>query len=257
MNNQRKITYGLLSLVVLGTVWFLGGDNPSPSAKITPVKKSYLASAANSLFTEADRKAHFEPISISNKNAFNALVKRTGSGGVTGEGKTSDPTTIPASFAGGETGWVFTGTAAVDGVALALFENNAKQDSTFVHQGDTWKGTLIASIMADGVVLEGSDGERITVHSKTEEAELKPTAPSAVSPVNTNPFSAFMNGANGMNGPINAVPGMNGAAATPGAMGGNQGGGRGGGRRGGRGMRGGNQGGGNQGGPADDNGGGN
>lgn len=122
--------------------------------KKAPVKKK--STSKLSVFTEEDEKAEFAPVQVEFKNAFMPIVKREG-------GKLSDSdgaaNAIPRDFAGSD-GWVYTGSAEIDGAPSALLENRTTGDGVFLKAGERWKSCSVVKIMPDSVVLRGPTGTK-------------------------------------------------------------------------------------------------
>jgi hypothetical protein len=107
---------------------------------------------------------------------------------------------IPAEVAGGDSNWVYTGLAEIDGNRQALLENETSHQSGFVHAGDTWKKSRVVSISPDSIAFISPEGFEHTVlrYIATDKAAPGPTAKSAGEP---GPMP-LMPGPPGMNGPI-------------------------------------------------------
>lgn len=106
-------------------------------------------------FEEADFKADFKPLNIELKNAFVPVVarKQGGFGGADGLANA-----IPLDFTAGESGWVYTGNAEIDGVANALLENRSTGEGVFLRVGERWKSAAVSKILTDAVVMKGPSG---------------------------------------------------------------------------------------------------
>lgn len=228
------ITKLMIGVFIIGLVYvFMGGDeSPKRTTKKVPVKRS--ASSSVDQYTEADRTAKFAIYSQSARDTFKPLIARANPRGEGGVGSTKE-NAIPAYLAGGDANWTYTGTAEVNGVPSALFENSTTADGVFLKQGEHWKDLVIELISQDSVVVKSSGGDTVILRlaSPVSEEEVKPLA------VNQSPLQGAIGTVPGMPqmgmaqdaptmGNISLAP----AAAADAAPAGGNGGGRRGGRRG-------------------------
>src|SRR5205814_1984309 len=117
--------------------------------------KSRAARSKNELvFTAEDEKASFKPIVSPVKDAFMPLVARKGGIG-SGQALAN---MLPSEMTGGETNWVYTGSAEMDGVPSALIENRTTGDAVFLKKGERWKSAYVVQILPDSVVMRGPGG---------------------------------------------------------------------------------------------------
>ncbi len=128
-----------------------GISTRKPTAKKSAVKKGQVA------FLEEDDDAKFEPVNIELKNSFQPVIARRSGGFGAGEGQAN---AIPPEFAGGDSGWFFTGNAEIDSVPTALLENRSSGEGVFLKAGDRWKSCTIAQILPDSVVMKGPSGTK-------------------------------------------------------------------------------------------------
>lgn len=107
-------------------------------------------------FTKEDETAEFKRVNQTPKNTFVPVVARhSGIGSADGMANS-----IPTEMTGGQTNWVYTGTAESDGVRVALVENRTTGDATFLKKGERWKSAVVVSISEFSVILRGPSGTR-------------------------------------------------------------------------------------------------
>ncbi|MFN8140115.1 MAG: hypothetical protein U0R49_09995 [Fimbriimonadales bacterium] len=153
MKLSKPIWYALILTVVVAAFLSLS-DGP---AKGSSSKKSSAVAKKSSKpgqFDEADYKAKFQAVSTAAKNVFMPVAGL--SSGAPGIPSKTDA--IPAAFAGGDSNWVYTGTAEVDGVPVALFENTSDREGVFLKHGERWKSSRVLQIGPDYVVLASESG---------------------------------------------------------------------------------------------------
>jgi hypothetical protein len=93
---------------------------------------------------------------------------------------------VPAEFAGGEQGWIYTGSAEIDGVLQALLENRTTGDSVFLRIGDTWKGISVEEITEESLILASPEtGIEKTLKLPSEDAPV--SGPGGFTPATVNP----------------------------------------------------------------------
>jgi len=226
------LIYGGLA-VTIGLAAYLNmpsAATPKPLKKTSAptgggASKTAVATDDTSVVAE-DYKVHFDPYVQPVKNTFLPVVHRndkTGSGGGAAANNS-----IPSEFTDGESDWIYTGNAQIDGKSEALVENASTGAGEFLHVGETWKTMVVKAITDDGLSASGPDGEVQTISMLTtpKAEEVKPVSP-------TTPVSP-------MSGPINVLPFPTDNSGTFPNMGGGNfggnfggyGGGGGGGRRG-------------------------
>lgn len=109
-------------------------------------------------FTEQDQKASFARYEGTVANVFTPLVKRTGSGSGAGSNSTAAPNQIPAYLVGGDTGWLYTGTAYIDSVPSALVENVSNGQGEYLKVGQTFRNARVVKITPNTLVLSDTEG---------------------------------------------------------------------------------------------------
>lgn len=152
MKISRPLVYTLLGIIVVAAFVVTSPEDaeaPGKKAPATAARKSETRGG----FLPEDYEARFEPVSGPAKNAFRPIAVRSGAAGLT-----SRVDSIPAPYAGNEMDWIYTGTAEIDGVPVALFENTANRDGVFLKQGERFKTSVVLQIGPSFVVLSGSGG---------------------------------------------------------------------------------------------------
>lgn len=161
MAQSRKSFWGLVvGMVAVGVVAVIALD----SEKKPPVasKPAPLGSSAKRLTQpQYDPDLKFSTVNLSQKNAFKPLIVRR-QGGVSGQ-IMGDPSALPPALAGGETGWYFTGITELDGSKSVLIENRSTGEGDYLQTGQAWKALRVVRIGEQGVVVEGPNGEFVTL----------------------------------------------------------------------------------------------
>lgn len=149
---------GVVGVGIAG--WVATSPEPTPTGSLGSVKrqaKKPTSKKGTVAYVAEDYDAKFEPVNIELKNSFQPIVARRSGGFGAGEGMANS---IPAEFAGGDSGWFFTGNAEIDNVPTALFENRSTGEGVFLKAGDRWKSCMIAQILRDSVVMKGPSGTK-------------------------------------------------------------------------------------------------
>jgi hypothetical protein len=119
-----------LALLAVGAAAFVL-TAPQETAKKTVAKKpNSKKSTVATLITSEDLNASrgdFKEVNNTLKNAFMPLVRKSAA-----ELSGSSPNALPADLTGGESGWSYTGTAAVDGRIQAVVENPSTGQGDFL-----------------------------------------------------------------------------------------------------------------------------
>ncbi len=146
-----------LAIAAVGIAAFVMTE-PQATAKSSTTRRNNTTKVATTgLITEADMKAKFDRVNNSPKNAFMPVVKKSVAL------VNSSPNALPAELTGGESGWAYTGTAAVDGRIQAVVENPSTGQGDFLTVGQTWKKARVVAVTEDSLTLQGSDGQQVTV----------------------------------------------------------------------------------------------
>jgi len=148
-----------VGVLAIGGIGYMAteGEAKKPSAAPKLVTRKASTSKKSSTFTDEDRRAQFAPVNITFKNAFQPIVARKSGGFGSGEGSANG---LPTDFTGGVAGWIYTGSAEIDGVAMALLENRSTGEGVFLKAGERWKSAAVVSIYPDSVVMRGPSGTK-------------------------------------------------------------------------------------------------
>jgi len=148
-----------VGVLAVGAIGYMAteGEAKKPTAPAKPLARKSNTSKKASAFTEEDRKAQFAPVNITFKNAFQPIVARKSGGFGSGEGSANG---LPTDFTGGAAGWIYTGSAEIDGVSMALLENRTSGEGVFLKAGERWKSAAVVSIYPDSVVMRGPSGTK-------------------------------------------------------------------------------------------------
>ena len=152
---QRPVFW--IAVTCLGVVAFaVSGPEPTKpkTGAKTTAKKKPVQRVGDVVFTKEDETASFNAVNDSPRNAFVPIVARHGGIG-SGDGLAN---AIPTDMTGGESNWVYTGTATTDGVAVALIENRTTGDAVFLKRGERWKSAYVLRISEYSVIMSGPSG---------------------------------------------------------------------------------------------------
>jgi len=200
---QKKRTSPVFWIAFIGLVIavfvFLSPEDAAKkgTVKNTPPKKK----TADSLFTEEDYKAKFEPLNSNPKNAFMPVVMRK----VGTPGESAAPNALPLSITGGEAGWMYTGTAEVDGKIQAVIENPGTGQGDFLSVGQNWKKGRVVSVTDSLLVFASEDGQHVTVKMQ-EKLSTGSMVAGGFSPVRVNSGGAGGGRLRGNIGPLTIQP---------------------------------------------------
>ena len=200
MQKKRTSPVFWLALIGLGGAAYVLTTPEAPGKKTPTTQSSRKKSESQSLFTEADYKAKFDPLNTPTKNAFMPLVVRSGGG----SGNAGIPNAVPTDFTGGEGGWTYTGTASVDGRIQAVVENQGTGQGDFLSVGQAWKKSKVVAVTDSSLVLEGDSGQQVTIKMQEKLNTGSPLMAEGFAPVNVPPGSL-----NGPSGPISVQPDQN------------------------------------------------
>ena len=197
---------GVTAVAAVGYFATMPEQNTAPTTKkLTFAKKPTTKGAT--VFTDEDKNATFPRVSSGLKNSFQPIVMRKGGGLGSGEGKANE---IPADFTGGDTGWVYTGSAEIDGQMTALIENRSASTGVFLKSGERWKSAVVIKIAPNFVVLSGPSGVKTfslvdeSVSSQNYASATMPVEPARVGNARELRGQIGRNGSNDFN--IQAVP---------------------------------------------------
>lgn len=199
--NSRIIWYAVGGLVLLVIAWIATSSNDTPTVAKKKLTTPKVASSGEDQFTDQDYSAHFASVALpASKDAFKPLVYRKD---VAARNGAAQLNAIPSDFAGGDANWLYTGTAAVDGVPEALFENKSTGEGVFVQHGAHWKNATVQEITPTTVLLDGPSGTKLLQLVSEEPVAAATTTPGATPAAGANgtaPVTPPVNGA--LTGPI-------------------------------------------------------
>lgn len=157
LNNLSKPVQFLLICGLAVLAWIVVSPMISPDSGHRSTKKTFNSKSkkADTIYLAEDyNPPDFSPVSGSMKDSFKPLIAKVAS---TRSGPMATVNVVPPQFADGESNWMYTGTADVDGVLQALLENRSTGENVFLHVGDTWKGAMVQEITDDSLVLASPD----------------------------------------------------------------------------------------------------
>lgn len=176
-----------VAILGLGAVAYVFTTPEEPTKKVTTTRNNSRKTTTVSLITEEDLKAKFDRVNIAAKNAFKPVIKK-----ISAEAGSVSPSALPLSFTGGESGWIYTGTASVDGRIQAVVENHGTGQGDFLSVGQKWKQSRVVAVTESSLILESADGQQATIKMQEKLSGTSMTA-GGFAPVDVNP---------GLRGPI-------------------------------------------------------
>lgn len=182
-----------LLIIGVGAAAFVLTSPEESGKKTTATRNPAKKVVSTSLITEEDLKAKFDRVNNPAKNAFMPVVKKTA--GL----DNASPSGLPIALTGGESGWTYTGTAAVDGRIQAVVENPGTGQGDFLSVGQTWKKAKVVAVTESSLTLEGSDGQQVTVKMQ-EKLSSSSMLAGGFAPINIEP------GLRGQIGPVAVRP---------------------------------------------------
>jgi len=187
--NNSKIFWLAFGILSLGLTYFFMGGSDTPAAK-TPkklVKNTSVSGSADDQILPEDRTVKFEKLPMPTHDVFQPVIYHQAT---VGGAASSLINAIPPEYASGEADWVFTGTAQINNVPEANFENGKAGQFVQVERGQHWKSSVVSQIGADYVLLVGpNDQKKIPMPNDVVSAAPAAAAPSAAAPVApVNPF---------------------------------------------------------------------
>lgn len=153
MKLSKPLWFALIGTLLVAAYLLLTDGSPTTrpgSKKATSAKSGAKAGE----YDKIDRLARFEPYKGGARNVFMPVVGRAA--GLPGLGAKTDA--IPALYASNEPDWIYTGTAEIDGVPVALFESTSTREGVFLKQGEHWKSSIVMQIGPDFVVVATDGG---------------------------------------------------------------------------------------------------
>ena len=153
---SRPMMYGAILVVAVAAFVMTTPKDADDRDGPDPRRAARSAAGPPTGVFDYDYDAEFEQLNESPNNAFMPLVARTSrnSGGIA-------PNEFPAEYAGGESGWFYTGTVIIDDVPSALVENELTGDGMFLKVGENLKRTTISEIAPTYIVVTGTTGRSL------------------------------------------------------------------------------------------------
>lgn len=148
-------------VLAIGAIGWIATAPEAKSPKAPPLRAAKKPSSPKKVaakFTQEDFDAKFAPVNIVLKDSFQPVVMRTKGRLGSADGLAN---AIPTEMTGGDSGWVYTGTAEIDGVQSALIENRQTGEGVFLKRGERWRTCVVTRILPDGVVLKGPAGDKV------------------------------------------------------------------------------------------------
>lgn len=146
-----------LLIIGVGVTAFVMTSPEEVAKKTTTTRNPSKKAVTASLITEEDLRAKFDRVNNPAKNAFMPVIKKSSALA------NASPSALPVELTGGESGWAYTGTAAVDGRIQAVVENPSTGQGDFLSVGQSWKKAKVVAVTESSLTLEGMDGQQITV----------------------------------------------------------------------------------------------
>lgn len=155
---SRPVLYTAVFAVGVAAFYLTQDDGGASGvgARRKPAAKSTATDASG--FTEEDRSARgkFVRVTDGGKNVFLPIVAKATAR--SGTGKFVATNGIPPEFAGGETGWSYTGNAEIDGKLYAGLQNSATGETVLLVKGQSWKRASVSAVGDSGVTLTSTMG---------------------------------------------------------------------------------------------------
>jgi hypothetical protein len=195
----------LIGAVVVAAVGLkLTEPEAAPPKKRVLTNKTSTPKKSKDNFIEEDYKAKFEVISAPIKNSF---VPEIAKSSLRNAFSSEVANGIPAAFAGGETTWLYTGHAEIDGRRVALLENTATGATEFLRLNQKWRSLTVTDIGEESITVESRGTTKVISLPTT--ASFSGTGTLAPLPV------VVPNGGRALRGPIAGGPGMDAGMGAP------------------------------------------
>jgi hypothetical protein len=186
--NNSKIFWLAFGILSFGLTYFFMGGSDAPAAK-TPkklVKNSSVSGSADDQILPEDYKVKFEKVPAPPHDVFQPVIYHQATIGGAGSSLIN---AIPPEYASGEADWVFTGTAEINSVPEANFENGKAGQFVQVERGEHWKSSVVSQIGPDYVLLVGPN-DRKKIPMPNDVVSAAPAAPAAA-PAGVPPVNPF------------------------------------------------------------------
>lgn len=155
--SNRGLIYG--AVAVMGVAGFLLTEPPKASGGLdsegSGARRTSSRKENESVFTKEDEQARFARLDGGTKNAFRPLITET-DGRAARLGVLANQ--IPPDYVNGESGWFYTGTAIVDGVPMALIEDTAKGQGSYLKVGESILDATVVQISPSAITVAGPNG---------------------------------------------------------------------------------------------------
>ncbi|MCW5942974.1 MAG: hypothetical protein KIS66_12125 [Fimbriimonadaceae bacterium] len=155
---SRPVLYTGLFAVAVAAFYLTQpeGGGVGTASRRKPAAKASAKDASG--FTEEDRTARgkFVRADGNGKNVFLPIVAKATAR--SGSGKFVATNGIPPEFAGGETGWSYTGNAEIDGKLYAGLQNSATGETVLLIRGQSWKRSSVSALGESGLTLTSTMG---------------------------------------------------------------------------------------------------
>ncbi|MFQ3586843.1 MAG: hypothetical protein SNJ76_04155 [Fimbriimonadaceae bacterium] len=182
---SRPIVYtAVLGAVAYGVVVLTEPDTPNRTTRPRPAATAPSNARTSDLIQPEDFSASFPRLLGAPRDSFRPLVVRASGTNPLAAARLD---AVPAAFAGGDPNWRYTGNASIDGVSVALLENDATGDGVFLRVGEAWKRSVLTAIEQEAIVLTGPGGAVRRVRLGIPEFEDPTAGPAGVAPLAVNP----------------------------------------------------------------------
>ncbi len=223
--SNRGLIYG--AVAVLGVAGFLMTEPPKPTSdkdsEDAGPRRSSSRKEKETVFTKEDEQARFARLEGGAKNAFRPLITES-------DGRSSRlgvlANQIPPDYVNGESGWFYTGTAIVDGVPMALIEDTAKGQGSYLKVGESVLNATVVQISPSAITVAGPNGATKTlrlIENRPINDDVNAVASSRSAPFDPAAGNASLRGSispTGSGRTTQVMPGgMPSAQAAPGAPG--------------------------------------
>jgi len=167
---SKPVLYsGVLVFVVAIFMMTSPGEPSAPTKSLKDLRAGSGSKRVATAYAKDDLEASFPRLNEQAKNAFKPLVARM-EAGLTGGGLA--PNEFPASFAGGEIGWFYTGTVVEDNIPSALVENQLTGEGMYLLVGQKLGQTVIAQISPTYIVVRDTTGQSLRLDLLRDTPEI-------------------------------------------------------------------------------------
>lgn len=155
---SRPVLYTAVFAVAVAAFYLTQDDGGTPGVGVRRKPTAKASATDASGFTDEDRTARgkFVRVADAGKNVFLPIVAKATAR--SGTGKFVATNGIPPEFAGGETGWSYTGNAEIDGKLYAGLQNSATGETVLLVRGQSWKRSSVSALGESGLTLTSTMG---------------------------------------------------------------------------------------------------